>query len=97
MGPIDSKAEKVLSPKAFVHVVLRTSRDSFPKMVQFYKTFLGATASYENNSISFFTYDDEHHRIAIAAVPGVGKKAKGTCELEHIAFSFDTLKDLGLA
>lgn len=87
--------DKVISPSKLAHVVLRTGK--FTAMVEFYKTFLGARATYENAFLSFLTYDDEHHRIAIGAVPGTGPKAHEAAGLEHIAFSFDTLADLALA
>lgn len=86
---------KVLSPAALAHVFLRTN--NFGPMVAFYKNFLGGTASYENDFLSFIRYDDEHHRIAIAAMPDTGPKNRRTCGLEHIAFSFKTLSDLLLA
>jgi catechol-2,3-dioxygenase len=97
MGSSGPNKEQVLSPKAFVHVVLRTTPQSFPSLVHYYKTFLGAHASYENEFLSFLTYDEEHHRIAIIGAPETGPKAPTTCGLEHIAFSFDTLKDLALS
>ena len=83
---------QVLNPAAFVHVVLRTN--NFRPMVDFYKLFLGSHAAYENDSVSFLTYDEEHHRIAIVAIPGTGPKDATSCGLEHIAFSFNTLDDL---
>ncbi|KAF2186191.1 hypothetical protein K469DRAFT_706862 [Zopfia rhizophila CBS 207.26] len=63
-------------------------------MVSFYKTFLGAEASYENEALSFLRYDDEHHRIAIATVPGTKPKDPSISGLEHIAFTYNTLDDL---
>lgn len=94
----DVPARKVISPSKLAHIVLRTSRTSkFQEMVQFYKTFLGAEATYENAFLSFLTYDDEHHRIAIAAIPGTGPKQPNSSGLEHIAFTFDTLEDLAVA
>lgn len=66
-------------------------------MVDYYKNFLGAEATFENDFLSFLTYDDEHHRIAILQVPGTGNKQQATCGLEHIAFTFSTLADLLLA
>lgn len=84
----------VKSPSTFAHVVLRTP--NFKAMNDFYKTFLGAKASYENGSLSFLTYDEEHHRVAIVAVPGTGAKVKSSAGLEHMAFGFDTLDDLCL-
>ena len=90
-----SSHSQVLSPAAFVHVVLRTN--NLRPMVDFYKLFLGSHAAYENESVSFLTYDEEHHRIAIVAIPGTSPKVATSCGLEHIAFSFRSLQDLFLA
>lgn len=91
----ETKTTKVTSPRKLAHVVLRTN--NFEKMVEFYKIFLGASVTYENAYIAFLTYDEEHHRIAIIAMPGLeGKNAK-TSGLDHIAFTFDTLAELLLA
>lgn len=87
-----SKSTKVKSPTSLAHVVLRTT--NLKSMVSFYKVFLGAHAAYENDNSAFLTYDEEHHRIAIAAVPGTGPKARTSSGLEHIAFGFATLRDL---
>jgi catechol-2,3-dioxygenase len=76
----DKPGAKVISPIKLAHVVLRTN--NFKNMVDFYKTFLGGEASYENDILSFLTYDEEHHRIAIAAIPGTGPKATKSCGLE---------------
>ncbi|OCK78102.1 putative biphenyl-2,3-diol 1,2-dioxygenase III [Lepidopterella palustris CBS 459.81] len=84
----------VKSPSALAHVVLRTS--NYVQMVRFYKDFLGAHASYENDALSFLTYDNEHHRLAICNIPGTGPKAPTSAGLEHLAFSFDSLDDLAL-
>ncbi|KAH7058919.1 Glyoxalase/Bleomycin resistance protein/Dihydroxybiphenyl dioxygenase [Macrophomina phaseolina] len=88
------KPTKIISPVKLAHVVLRTRPEMFKQMVDFYKTFLGADASYENDTLSFLTYDDEHHRIALAAVPGLGPKDAQTSGLEHIAFTFASIHDL---
>ncbi|TPX06776.1 uncharacterized protein E0L32_002272 [Thyridium curvatum] len=91
----NQQSGKVISPSKLAHVVLRTN--NFERMVQYYKDFLGGTTVYENGFIAFLTYDDEHHRIAIASVPGTADKNTKSCGLEHIAFSFDSLSDLLLA
>ena len=62
-------AKKVISPVKLVHVVLRTSPEAF------YKTFFGGHAFYENAMFSF-TYDYEHHRIAVAALLGLKPKVR---------------------
>ena len=73
--------DKVVSPIRLAHVVLRTN--NFTKMTQFYKDFLGGKASVEiPDQISFLTYDEEHHRIAIISIPPIKNKDKDTCGLE---------------
>ncbi len=86
---------KVKSPSMLAHVVLRTA--NFKTMVDYYKKFLGAEASYENEMLSFLRYDEEHHRIAIIGIPTTLAKDKDAAGMDHIAFTFDTLDDLALA
>ena len=95
VADFDKESPEVLRPSKLAHVVLRTN--NFQRMVDFYKTFLGAKVIYKNEFLAFMTYDEEHHRIAIAGVPGTKAKDAMTCGLEHIAFSFDSLTDLLLA
>lgn len=94
-----SSTGKVLAPQSLAHVVLRTS--NYKSMVSFYKAFLGAHAAYEDDHIAFLTYDEEHHRIAIAKVPSSSStepnnpnNKKSSSGLDHMAFSFATLSDL---
>ncbi|KAJ9651595.1 hypothetical protein H2198_009124 [Neophaeococcomyces mojaviensis] len=91
----DEDTASVKSPSKLAHVVLRTN--NFDKMVSYYKEFLGAESIYQNDFLAFLTYDEEHHRIAIAAVPGTQGKITASCGLEHISFSFDSLSDLLLS
>ncbi|KAL6243220.1 hypothetical protein RBB50_009771 [Rhinocladiella similis] len=91
----DNAGKQVIRPSYLAHVVLRTN--SLKPMVDFYKTFLGAHASFENDFISFLTYDEEHHRIAILQDPGTGPKQPQSCGLEHIAFTYNKLEDLALS
>jgi hypothetical protein len=67
-------ASQVISPKALAHVVLRTSPDKLKEMREFYLQLLGAKVSYENDWACFMTYDFEHHRIAVIAMPGIETK-----------------------
>lgn len=76
----------VISPKKLAHIVLRTRAEQFKIMKEFYKSFLGGHASYENDFLSFITYDDEHHRLAIAALPDLGPKDSKTSGLEVSIF-----------
>ena len=76
---------KVTSPIKLAHVVLRTN--NFAAMNQFYKDFLGGQASVEvPDQLSFLTYDDEHHRIAVAAMPSLKNNDMDSCGLEVCRF-----------
>ncbi|KAI1194563.1 Glyoxalase/Bleomycin resistance protein/Dihydroxybiphenyl dioxygenase [Nemania serpens] len=88
----NSSSSKVLSPKSMAHVVLRTP--DLKTMSTFYKTFLGAHASWENEKMAFLTYDDEHHRIAILEIPDLPEKVRKSAGLDHVAFTYETLADL---
>jgi catechol-2,3-dioxygenase len=93
----DAPSEKVRSPSMLAHVVLRTTRSNFKAMVDFYLTSLGGTVTYANDFMSFLTYDEEHHRIAIVALPDATPKNRTSSGLDHIAFTFPTLADLMLS
>jgi catechol-2,3-dioxygenase len=62
----------ILKPQKLAHVVRRTSR--FDELVQWYCTVLGAEVVHTDGILAFLTYDDEHHRIAIAAIPGLDEQ-----------------------
>lgn len=83
---------KVLSPTSLAHVVFRTA--NLNTMVNFWTLFLGATVTHKNDALAFLRYDEEHHRIAIIAVPETLPRAGTTAGLHHIAFGFDNLGDL---
>ena len=94
-GTLDNPSSKPISPGRFAHVVLRTNK--FDAMRAFYKTFLGAHATYEDDVLAFLTYDQEHHRIGLVNMPDLSAKDRSTAGLEHLAFTFDSLHDLALA
>ena len=79
----DNPGKQVLSPARLAHVVLRTN--AFETMKEFWKTFLGGHATHENEMLSFITYDEEHHRVALAAVPGTRPKDRSTAGLGKLA------------
>ena len=83
---------KVKSPKALAHVVFRTA--NYRAMVDFYRDFLGAEVTHENGTLAFLRYDEEHHRVAIIAVPGTGPRVRTSAGLEHVAFAYGSLDDL---
>ncbi|CZR68758.1 related to Biphenyl-2,3-diol 1,2-dioxygenase 2 [Phialocephala subalpina] len=92
---LDSPGDTVIRPATLAHVFLRTNK--FDEMVAFYKKFLNAEARFESSRIAFLCFDEEHHRIAISAMPGTSEKMPSSAGLEHIAFGFNSLQDLALA
>ncbi|SMQ53629.1 unnamed protein product [Zymoseptoria tritici ST99CH_1A5] len=92
---LDKPGQQVLSPSSLCHVVLRTS--NYKDMVDFYTTCLGGYVVHGNSFISFITYNNEHHRIAIINVPGTAPKQMKSRGLEHIAFGFSNMHDLLLS
>ena len=80
----------VRKPRQLAHVVRRTSR--FDELVRWYCTVLGAEVVHSDGRLAFLTYDDEHHRIAIAGIPGLEEQPAMAAGTDHVAF---TLADLG--
>ncbi len=90
--PVPAKARGKIAPIRFAHVVYRTSR--FAEMVNWYKTVLEAEASLSNEMLAFLTYDEEHHRVAIANMPGLEPAQTRHSGVEHVAYTFGSLDDL---
>jgi len=79
-------------PAKFAHAVLATKQ--FKAMVDWYTTVLQAEVVHSNGMLAFMTYDDEHHRIAIAAVPGLEDKPRHSVGLDHLAYTYANIGDL---
>jgi hypothetical protein len=92
--PRTAKERGKIAPKKLAHVVLRTKPGRVQTMLDWYKTVLEGEAMYENEMIGFVTYDGEHHRIAVLALPGIGDHVDMTCGLHHFAFTYECLADL---
>lgn len=87
----------VLSPKRMCHIVLRVQPDKYKSMVDWYVAFLGGRVVWGNDVLSFITYDEEHHRIAITGRPGTIARsgdATNACGLAHVSFAYETLDEL---
>lgn len=78
--------------KRLAHIVLQTNQLDAVK--DWYMKVLDAHVVYENPMISFLTFDEEHHRLAIAQVPGLVERTPLTVGLFHTAFTFDSLGEL---
>src|SRR5580704_5402276 len=73
------------------HVVLRTTR--LGEMIEWYQTVFHAQVLYRSDFGAFLTYDEEHHRIALFAFPGLVEKPKRSTGLDHLAFFYATFGD----
>lgn len=84
------------SPSALAHCVVRTTPANFRSVVDFYIKLLSAHIVFEAENMAFLRYDDEHHRIAVAAHPGTSPKSRDSirAEFDHIAFTYPTLTAL---
>ena len=78
-----------VKPSKLAHVVIRTPR--FRESCAWWSTVLDAKPSYENEQLSFMTYDDEHHRIGIINMPHLKEQDFGNAGPEHIAFTYSEL------
>jgi catechol 2,3-dioxygenase-like lactoylglutathione lyase family enzyme len=76
-------------PYKFAHVVLTTP--NLPRARQWYLNVFDARVAYENDKVCFLTYDDEHHRIGLIAMPNLVERPPNSFGLEHMAYSFQTL------
>lgn len=81
-----------LAPVKLAHIVRRTSR--FDEMLAWYQTVFGAEIVHSDGMLAFLTYDDEHHRFAIAAIPGLEDQPPLAAGTDHVAFTHADLGDL---
>ena len=81
-----------IPPIRLAHIVRRTSR--LEEMVDWYRTVLGAEVVHAGAMLAFLTYDDEHHRIAIAQIPGLEEQPPLAAGTDHVAFTYADLGDL---
>lgn len=83
-----------IAPSKMSHVVLNTHPDNYETMVQWYLKVFEAEVAYANDEVAFLGFDEEHHRIAIAAVPHVVEPKPQSWGLNHFAFTYDGLEAL---
>lgn len=81
-----------VAPVQLAHIVRRTAR--FDAMLQWYQTVLAAHVVHSDSMLAFLTYDDEHHRIAIAQIPGLEDQPPMAAGTDHVAFTHADLGDL---
>jgi catechol 2,3-dioxygenase-like lactoylglutathione lyase family enzyme len=90
--PPTARQRGLVAPSQFAHVVYLTT--NYEALVGWYKLAFEAEVVFGNADISFLTYDEEHHRIAIVRAPGLAPRPAGTVGVHHVAYSFESLADL---
>src|SRR5215475_1923928 len=81
-----------IKPIQLAHIVRRTTR--FEAMLTWYRTVLGAEVVHSDAMLAFLSYDAEHHRIAIAQIPGLEEQSPTAAGTDHVAFTYGDLGDL---
>ena len=74
------------------HIVLQTGQ--LPVLRDWYLKVLDAHIVFENDVLSFMTFDQEHHRLAIAQLPVHVPRTATTVGLAHSAYTFGSLDSL---
>jgi len=68
-------------------------------MLAWYQNVFDARIQYQNPALAFLTYDDEHHRFALANLsvlrPEESETVKrGLIGMDHVAYTYSSLEDL---
>jgi catechol-2,3-dioxygenase len=87
----------MVKPVKFAHVVYMTRR--YDEMVSWYQDVFEATVVHQDPALAFLTYDDEHHRFAIANLDvlspgGKGPDDRGQIGVNHVAYTYASVGDL---
>lgn len=78
--------------KRLAHIVLQTGQ--LNALRDWYLKVLDAHVVFENEMLSFMTFDEEHHRLAIAQLPQPAPRTPMTVGLSHSAYTFPDLESL---
>lgn len=85
-------ADERIVPFKMAHLVFRCADRK--AMVDWYRALFEAELVFEDEVLTFITYDDEHHRLAFFNMPDLPPKPDGTAGVHHIAYSYRTIGDL---
>ncbi len=90
--PKTARERGKIAPAKLAHVVLRSA--NYDKMVDWYRTVLEAEIVVGTPGLTFLTYDEEHHRIAVINMPHLAPNDPQLAGVEHVAFTYETIDDL---
>jgi catechol-2,3-dioxygenase len=85
-------AQTVIHPAKFAHFVLRVR--NLEESIAWYQAVLGMEVVHHAGKIAFLTYDEEHHRLALAETPVAADAPRGSPGLDHVAYTLSSLGDL---
>lgn len=86
----------MVAPSKFCHVVYRTRR--YREMIDWYGKVLEARIQHSDQMLTFMTYDEEHHRVALLNL-GAGDDRNGSepptaVGVSHVAYAWNSLGEL---
>ena len=89
---IETSYSNPIRPAKLAHIVIRTSR--YAESCSWWRMVLNVETVYSNKQLSFFTFDEEHHRLGIVNIPDLVEQ--NTCDsgVEHFAFTYNNLGEL---
>lgn len=90
--PRSARTRGRIAPAKMAHIVLRTNR--YDEMIAWWKTVLELEPLHASPFIAFLTFDDEHHRVAIARFPDLKDRPPNAVGVDHFAFSYAGIGDL---
>jgi catechol-2,3-dioxygenase len=79
-------------PARMAHLVYRCARRV--ETVAWYMKLFHARLVFEDDILTFITYDVEHHRLAFFNMPDIPAKQRETAGVHHVAYSYDRIGDL---
>ncbi len=85
-------SETLIKPAKFAHFMLRVR--NLDESIAWYQALLGMRMVHRAEKIAFMTYDDEHHRLALAETPVKAEVPPGAPGLDHVAYTLNSLGDL---
>lgn len=81
-----------IAPAKLAHVVMRSR--SYSAAIEWWSTLLAAKVAFESPIITFLTYDDEHHRVALINASEHAADPSPGVAMDHVAFTYASLGDL---
>ncbi len=86
-------ADKIIAPSSLAHTVIKTQQ--YERMIDWYKLALNCQVKFQNDRVTFLSYDGTQHRIAIVNEKNLVAPGP-THGFDHYAFEFKTMEDLAV-